>query len=144
MWQHKTLIDKNTACHSFELPSKENVIDKFLAFVEELSILKVFNEQKRLAIETCLCEAINNARTHGNACVSKSIVKVDIRIDSQTLSVMVKDGGSGFKQSPLKDPQDEENLLREGGRGILLMRALSDSMTYSSPGNEILLIFNIT
>ena len=39
---------------------------------------------------------------------------------------MIIDEGDGFDVSSIPDPLAEENLLRQSGRGLLLMRAFVD------------------
>ena len=51
----------------------------------------------------------------------------------------VEDQGSGFDlEASLRDPTDPENLEREDGRGLFLMRALMDRVEqYRDAGNVV-------
>jgi len=42
----------------------------------------------------------------------------------------------------LPDPTAPENLLKENGRGIFLMRNLADEVEFTGEGNEVCLFFN--
>jgi serine/threonine-protein kinase RsbW len=42
------------------------------------------------------------------------------------LLLTIDDFGSGFNPDTLPDPLAQENLLRDGGRGVFLMRSLCD------------------
>jgi len=54
----------------------------------------------------------------------------------------VKDPGDGFDYNNLPDPTDPENLLREHGRGLLLVRCFMDDLQFNEKGNEVTLIKN--
>jgi serine/threonine-protein kinase RsbW len=43
---------------------------------------------------------------------------------------MVNDEGHGFKPEGVKNPLKKENLMRENGRGIFLMRTLMDRVEF--------------
>src|SRR6266566_3168207 len=50
---------------------------------------------------------------------------------------MVRDEGPGFNPGDVPDPTDPENLERESGRGLLLMRSFMDDVQYNERGNEV-------
>ena len=54
----------------------------------------------------------------------------------------VRDEGAGFDFDNLPDPTAPENLLKENGRGIFLMRNLADEVEFTGEGNEVCLFFN--
>ena len=67
-----------------------------------------------------------DAIVHGNKENSNKLVFIDIEFNGNILSVTIKDQGSGFDISTLPDPTKEENLFKEHGRGIFIMRTLTD------------------
>lgn len=75
-------------------------------------------------------EAVNNAIIHGNK--SNPAKKVVIRCiaGKQELTISVKDEGKGFDPESLQDPRTEENLLKEDGRGVFLIRSLMDKVKF--------------
>ena len=54
----------------------------------------------------------------------------------------VKDEGQGFDFDNLPDPTAPENILKENGRGIFLMRNLADKVEFTDEGTEVSLFFN--
>lgn len=84
-----------------------------------------------------LSEAVTNAIVHGNNLDAKKKVDVDIRILPNKVVASVKDQGQGFTYTKTRDPISEENLLKEGGRGIFLMHELSDSVEYLEKGTRV-------
>ena len=43
-------------------------------------------------------------------------------VEGSTLTIKIKDEGKGFDPSIVPDPTDAENLLKDSGRGLYLMR----------------------
>jgi serine/threonine-protein kinase RsbW len=56
--------------------------------------------------------------------------------------VSVRDEGKGLDPGSVPDPLAPENLLKQSGRGIFLIRAFMDEVRFRSmdPGTEITLI----
>jgi serine/threonine-protein kinase RsbW len=57
------------------------------------------------------------------------------------LSCSIEDEGKGFDFSNLPDPTEPENIEKLGGRGIFLMRQLSDEVKFEEGGKKTLLSF---
>ena len=53
---------------------------------------------------------------------------------------MVEDDGPGFDTSKMTAEIDPEDLLRIGGRGLLLIRAFMDEVQHNGTGNRITMI----
>jgi len=85
----------------------------------------------RLALE----EAIVNAVRHGHRYDPSKEVEVSYRVTDAYLMAEVRDQGTGFDPSRVPDPLAEENLQREGGRGVHLMRAYMSWVRYNETGN---------
>jgi serine/threonine-protein kinase RsbW len=52
-----------------------------------------------------------------------------------------QDEGKGFDYHNLPDPTAPENILKENGRGIFLMKNLSDEIEFNDSGNEVTIYF---
>ena len=80
-------------------------------------------------------EALVNAIQHGHGFEPGRRVRVGMRIDRarSRLIVTVRDRGPGFEPASVPDPLAPENLTRSSGRGILLMRRLTDRVGFSFP-----------
>lgn len=90
-----------------------------------------------------LTEAVSNAIIHGNSAkVSKKVI-VSTNCHGQKISFSVQDEGSGFDPDDLPDPTAPENILTPGGRGVFLMRQLSDSVTFGDDGRLVTLEFSL-
>lgn len=76
---------------------------------------------------TAVIEACTNAMEHGNGLDPEVLVELHIEVGEKTIQVDVYDHGAGFDYDSW---QPAEDLLRERGRGILIMREFTDSLTY--------------
>jgi serine/threonine-protein kinase RsbW len=85
-----------------------------------------FNEEEQHQVAMAVRECMVNAVVHGNRYSKKKKVHLDIERSERSLTVTVGDEGEGFDLSSLPDPLSPENLLRQSGRGILLIRAFMD------------------
>ncbi|MDX9902668.1 MAG: ATP-binding protein [Bacteroidales bacterium] len=86
-------------------------------------------------------EAVNNAILHGNKGDSRKMVKVDFTADGNFFNVTVTDEGEGFEYTNLPDPTDPKNIENLHGRGVFLMRNLSDEIEFNESGNEVKMLF---
>jgi serine/threonine-protein kinase RsbW len=138
------LAKMDTLKQTFE-STLENV-DK----VEELVIREAgragFEEDDQHQIGMAVRECTVNAVVHGNRYNSKKKVHVEIQRTTQSLTVIIGDEGEGFAMSSLPDPLAPENLLKQSGRGLLLIRAFMDDFDLhprEGGGTEVKLVKNI-
>jgi serine/threonine-protein kinase RsbW len=78
-------------------------------------------------------EALANAIIHGNCRDPDRMVAVRLERDGGDLVIRVADQGPGFDPAGIADPLLPQNRLRPGGRGLLLMKALTDAVGHE-PG----------
>jgi serine/threonine-protein kinase RsbW len=81
-----------------------------------------------------LHELLHNAVIHGNKNDREKTVRVRIETTVNLVTVYVEDEGPGFNHETLLAAADGD-LFAEGGRGITLVRALSDSLFFNECGN---------
>jgi len=102
-------------------------IEKFLTKVSHRVSLDEIQLNK---VMVSLTEAVNNAIVHGNKADPKKKVVIQCEVIPGWLLLMVNDQGRGFKPGGVKNPLKKENLMRENGRGIFLMRTLMDRVEF--------------
>jgi serine/threonine-protein kinase RsbW len=90
-----------------------------------------------------LTEAVSNAIIHGNSAKAAKKVVVSTNCSNQRISFTIQDEGAGFNPDTLPDPTAPENILTPGGRGVFLMRQLSDAVTFSDDGRLVTLEFSL-
>ena len=76
-------------------------------------------------------ELVNNAIKHGNREEHDKKVTVALRLRESEIEASIADEGLGFDPDNLPDPLAEENLLKEIGRGIFIVKSLMDEFEYS-------------
>jgi serine/threonine-protein kinase RsbW len=94
-------------------------------------------------ILTAVTEAVQNAIIHGNKNNPSKQVELTFTSRADGLCFTISDEGTGFNPNEMPDPTD---LSNDGltGRGIFLMRSLSDGIEFSDNGRTVELTFNIT
>jgi serine/threonine-protein kinase RsbW len=55
----------------------------------------------------------------------------------------VRDQGPGFDHGNLPDPTNPENIEKPHGRGVFLMRALADDVTFDENGATVVMSFSL-
>jgi len=99
------------------------------------------DEDTRSGFSMAVREAMINAVLHGNAYDTAKRVNLSFEQNGRELIVTINDEGRASfpRKFPILCP---ENLLKESGRGIFLMRAFMDEVRFRKlePGTEIILI----
>lgn len=94
-------------------------------------------------IMVAVTESVNNAIRHGNKSDKKKNVHLTLSLNDNLIRFIVKDEGIGFDYHNLPDPTAPENIDKPSGRGIFLMKHLSDEVTFKNKGSEVELCFYI-
>ena len=87
-------------------------------------------------------EAVNNAILHGNKNDVSLNVGVNVFDAPVSFCFNVSDTGNGFDYDSLPDPTAPENIEKENGRGVFLMRNLADEVVFNETGNQVFVYFN--
>lgn len=124
-----------------ELNSSLDSISKVEKFIDEISANVNISSEIYGKILIATIEAVNNAIVHGNKLNSNKIVRVKIESEGNRLKVIVEDEGSGFDFYNLPDPTTPQNIENISGRGVFLMRKLSDEINFFNNGSLVELIF---
>ena len=101
-----------------------------------------FDEDTRSGISMAVREGMINAVLHGNAYDPAKRVNLTFEQSGRELTVTIADQGKGFVPEEVPDPLAPENLLKQSGRGIFLMRTFMDEVRFRklNCGTEITLI----
>jgi serine/threonine-protein kinase RsbW len=94
-------------------------------------------------IMVAVTESVNNAIRHGNKHDKKKNVYLSLSLNEDLIRFIIKDEGSGFDYHNLPDPTSPENIDKPSGRGIFLMKHLSDEVNFKQAGSEVELCFYI-
>ncbi|MDA3860902.1 MAG: ATP-binding protein, partial [Melioribacteraceae bacterium] len=85
------------------------------------------------------------AMVHGNKLDPKKDVTITIKIFETRIELSIKDMGQGFSPDEVPDPTAPENILKDSGRGIYILRSFIDDVFYNftEEGTELNLIIQI-
>ena len=92
------------------------------------------------AINLALEEALTNAIRHGNRLDPKKKVHVEAKVTPKRAEFVIEDEGPGFDRGRIPDPTAEENLEKCSGRGILLIEAYMNSVTWDRGGRRVRMV----
>jgi len=67
-------------------------------------------------------------------------VRVDVKVSREEARFFIRDQGPGFDVAAVPHCGDSEALEAERGRGLSLMRAFMDELTFNAAGNEVTMI----
>jgi len=88
-------------------------------------------------------EATLNAINHGSKSDSSKQIDFLLIIEGRTMTLEVSDSGKGFDFENLPDPTDPANLEKVNGRGIYIMRNLSDDLEFLNAGATVKVTFEL-
>ncbi|AGA77328.1 ATP-binding protein [Echinicola vietnamensis] len=86
-------------------------------------------------------ECVSNAIVHGNEGDANKTVNLEVNFLENQLKFIIEDEGKGFDYENLKDPTAPENIEKSGGRGVFIMKHLSDEVAFENDGKKTILTF---
>lgn len=123
-----------------KLVSDFDSLDQVGHIVDELTRAASLDEEAHGALMLSLSEAVTNAIMHGNKQDPTKWVHLRAELVDGNLEVTVEDEGDGFNPSLIPSPVDGDNLLRQGGRGVFLMRMYCKDVRFSKGGRALTLV----
>ena len=131
-----TVIDRLT------IPSVFEAVGQVEMLVDKVCNALGINEDYYGNVLIAVTEAVNNAIEHGNKFSKEAEVNVLVGNNLSEFCFNVKDQGLGFDFFNLSDPTAPENILKENGRGIFLMKNLADEVVFEDSGSSVSIYFN--
>jgi serine/threonine-protein kinase RsbW len=131
--------------YSLEIESNPNnllTVEEFVNyFAKDIGI----DESRMNGLLLSVTEATTNAIIHANKCDEAKLVKIDVKIENSKVIISVKDEGVGFDPTKIPDPTEPENLLKDSGRGVYLMKFYMDDVKFNvtPTGTELILTLNL-
>lgn len=126
-----------------EIPSLSENIRMIESFIDNCKEKFQLNEDIYGNIMIAVTEAVNNAIRHGNKNDSTKNVSLALTLEENLIRFKIEDEGTGFDYNSLPDPTAPENIEKPGGRGIFLMKHLSDEVKFKEGGRVVELCFYI-
>ena len=120
-----------------DLPSDINLMSVLDAVVSQVCRDLKFDGDATEQIGVAVIEAGMNAVKHGNKFDLNKRVRIGFIIDSEKVLIRIQDQGAGFDPDAVADPLTGDNLFRDHGRGILMIRAYMDDAWFDKNGTEL-------
>ena len=135
----------------FQLDSDRRSLEELNALFSSLLLYTPLTDDEIFQLTTAVREMGNNAIEWGNRNRIEQPVTVTYRIDSEKVTIVIRDQGSGFNlcDCPHAATGDDPTAhldarqasgLRAGGLGIFMTRQLVDELHYNDTGNEVTLV----
>jgi len=135
------------------MPSKPQRIEvvmetliESIALAEEMGVRVAaaagFDEDDQYKIGLAVHEGVMNAFQYGNEQRRELKICLVFELFEERLVIHVTDEGTGFRVEDVPDPRDDENVLGDSGRGVLLMKAFMDEfavLTGAAGGAELVM-----
>lgn len=127
----------------FSIASEIGNIVKVENFIDYFT--DIYNVEPEIfgKISLCVIESVNNAILYGNKLDLTKYVRFTVYAENRRLYIAVKDEGEGFDYTYIPDPTLPENLVKDAGRGLYLMKTLSDELIFEDGGSKVTMVFNI-
>ena len=126
-----------------EIPSLGENIRIIESFIDNAKEKYSIDDDIYGNIMIAVTESVNNAIKHGNKNNKNKNVSLSLMLNDNIIRFEVRDQGSGFDFNNLPDPTAPENLDKPGGRGIFLMKHLSDEVSFEDKGRIVKLSFYV-
>ncbi|TVP48539.1 MAG: ATP-binding protein [Mongoliibacter sp.] len=123
------------------IPSLMENIKIIESFIDNAKEKYTIDEDIYGNIMISVTECVTNAIIHGNNMDSTKKVELELALGDNEIMFTITDQGKGFDSENLEDPTSPENLEKAGGRGIYIIKHLSDEVKFEDEGRKTILTF---
>jgi serine/threonine-protein kinase RsbW len=130
---------------SYTLDSTLESVNTAEETAQKMAAKAGFAEDESHQIAMSVREAAVNAVLHGNAYDPQKKMRMSIEQSGDAFIVSIADEGKGLKPEEVPNPLAQENILKQSGRGIFLIKSFMDEVRFRQldPGTEITLIKHV-
>lgn len=125
------------------LPSNPTCLCELEDFVQRVVENHRLSENLYPNMLISLTEAVTNAMIHGNRYDDHKNIVVRCHRKNGHIHLFISDEGGGFDPFQLPDPTCDEMLETEGGRGVFLMKQLTDEVHFLDQGRTVQLMWRV-
>jgi serine/threonine-protein kinase RsbW len=129
---------------TLRLQSVPSSLNQLEILIEEVCDKYNLNHNYLGCITVALTEAFQNALEHGNKNNPDKLITIHYEKNAGGLFFSVKDEGEGFNFKDIPDIKDDGKEKSFPGRGIFLMKSLSDEVNFAGNGSEVAIGFKIS
>lgn len=124
------VFDQTIASHR---PTARQALQEIEAFLSQMQV----GEGSKGRFLGALYEAVANGIEHGNGNDPAKPLTIHVSVNGRGVTATVTDGGAGFDPSAIPDPTAAERLFQARGRGVFLMKSLTDALCFNPTGNAV-------
>ena len=110
------------------IKSKTSELEKVECFLKETFEYYQLPGQSFNKVFLCISEAVVNSIEHGNKYNENKSVSIEITCKKNEFNVIIKDEGEGFDIYKIPNPTLEDNIRKESGRGLFIIKSYCDKM----------------
>jgi DNA-binding response OmpR family regulator len=136
---------------NFDIRSEPTYLQQTNDLLADLYAHTPLTERQVKDLKQVVNEMGGNAIEWGHRKNADLVLRITYRIDSEKVTLVIKDQGPGFNPTQIPHAASDEDPIghldvrnelgiREGGFGIMLARGLVDDFKYNEKGNEVTLI----
>lgn len=126
-----------------KIPSIKENVSVVESFIENVGGEIKIEEAVYGNVLVSVTEAVNNAIVHGNKEDKNKKVRIGLKKNKKSVRFIVEDEGNGFDVNNLPDPTNPKNLEKVKGRGVFLIKSLSDKTTFKHGGRVVEMLFKL-
>jgi len=128
-----------------EVATDPDLLPELEEFILDIAEKSRLNKEKFNNLTLSFSEAVSNSFLHGNKLDKKKKIKITVKVNDEKITLIIKDEGKGFNIKTVPDPTKPENILKDSGRGIHIMRSFLDKLQYNftPTGTETILIISL-
>jgi len=130
--------------HILVINSSKKELEKVEQFIQEIFDKHQIPQRCFNNVMLCISEAVQNSIIHGNKKNISKKIEVHVNCKEKTLDVAVTDEGDGFNIDLVPNPTHGENIRKESGRGIHIIKSLSQTINFNEKGNSLQFQINCT
>ena len=132
----------NGMTREFVIPSRPEKTADVDRIIEDMTVNAGYDESMRGDIAIAVNEVVKNAILHGNKCDDSKDVRITCTCGPSEFRILVGDCGGGFDPEKVPNPLDPGNILKETGRGLLILKTLMDEVSFdiTSKGTNVTLV----
>ena len=123
------------------LPSTPEAVPEAVRFAEAAASEAALPDEVADRMSLAVGEAVANAVEHGNCADVNRIVKLEWLKEGRGGWLSVEDEGPGLTLDRLQNATLPENALQAGGRGLFIIKELTDGVSLEAEGRRLMLWF---
>lgn len=127
------------------IPSNTDEAMKILVrIMSEIEVIGNYDQRQKFGIRLSIEEALMNAIKHGNQNDESKTVTISYEVTNIQTSITIQDQGQGFDPEKIPDPTTPENIEKDSGRGVMLIKHYAEKIEFSDNGRCVYMQFGTT